>query len=223
MAMDGPKHDRLQQQARRDGDIWAVHLPLPFGADARSSLQMIHAGQIARTVEIAGREAATVSRWLEVPDRGSVFAATRAGALEIRADGTWESRSSDAASSIARDPASGTIGVVGARVERWDGARFQPVLFSLRHPRWAGGRLGPGSPIDLAIDGSGTWHVLYPGGVLALLRPDAGAADILDPEDGVPPTAVRLLTEPRSGDVFVGSDGEGVAIVGRARGTGRLP
>jgi hypothetical protein len=169
---------------------------------------------VARTVEIAGREAATVARRLEVPERDSVFAATRAGALEIRADGTWERRSVDAASSIARDPASGTIGVVGARVERWDGARFQPVLFSLQHPRWARGKLGAGSPIDLAIDGRGTWHVLYPGGVIALLRPDAGAADILDPEDGIPPTAVRLLADPRTGEVFVGSDGEGVAIVG---------
>ncbi|HEV8700671.1 MAG TPA: hypothetical protein VGV60_05310 [Candidatus Polarisedimenticolia bacterium] len=214
--LQGPYVQRVL--ARRDGDIWAVHLPLPFGADARSSLQMIHAGRVARTVEIAGREAATVARWLEVPGRDSVFAATRAGVLEIRADGTWERRSTDAASSIARDPVSGTIGVVGARVERWDEARLQPVLFSLRHPRRARGKPGAASPIDLAIDGRGIWHVLYPGGVIALLRPDAGAADILDPEDGVPPTAVRLLADPRTGDVFVGSDGEGVAIVGATVG-----
>jgi hypothetical protein len=103
----------------------------------------------------------------------------------------------------------------------WFRKRFRPVLFSLRHPRWPSGRFAPGSPIDLAIDRRGAWHVLYPGGVLAILHPDSAVAEILDPEDGVPPTALRLLAHPKTGEVFVGSDGEGVAIVGPAKGAVR--
>jgi len=215
LGTDGGLHSPhlLRLLSRRSGDIWIAHTPTPFGPTAGGALQFIRDSRVVRTRRIADRRLATISRWVEVPERDAVFAATQAGVIELSAEGSPTRRSVYAASSIARNPATGTIGVVGATVERWTDDRFRPVLFRLDHPRWPTGSFQAGSPIDLAIDAADTWYVLFPGGVLALLGPGGDLIGLLDSEDGIPGSARRLLAPGGTGNVFVGSLTEGLVVV----------
>ena len=203
----------LRLLALRSGEIWFSHTPMPFGKGAGAALQMVQNGKVIHTVEIPDRNLATIGRWIEVPERKSVFAATRAGVVEFHKDGTVTRLSRNSASSIARDPHTGLIGAVGTAVERWDGERFIPVLFRVDHPRWPRGRFYAGAPIDLAIDRDGTWYLLFREGILVLLDSEGNFVGLMDPEDGIPPTARRLLAHPATGDIFVGSSGEGPVVV----------
>lgn len=203
----------LRILVRRSGDIWIAHPPMPFGTQGNSSIQIIQGNRVGRTIEVQSRELSTISRWLEVPERQSLFAATRAGVAEINKGGAISLLSTDSAASIARDPHTGAVGVVGAAVKRWDGKRFVPVLFRIDHPRWPKGQYQIGSPTDIAIDRNGIWYLLYNRGVLALLDSQGQFLNLLDAEDGIPPTARRLLSDRESGDVFVGSNAEGLVVV----------
>lgn len=194
------------------GDTWLAHTPMPFAAYGGPALEMLRHGSIVHTLEMADSSLATIGDWEEVPERGSIFAATRAGVVEIGTDGTWTRLSKNSVSTIARDAHSGALGVAGSAIERWDGERFVPVLFQVNHPRWTKGRFQPGSPIDLAIDRPGTWYLLFSNGILVQLDAQGRFAGIMDPEDGIPPTASRLLVHPASGDVLVGSN-EGLVVV----------
>jgi hypothetical protein len=149
---------------------------------------------------------------VEVPERNAVFAATRAGVVEIRADGSFVRLSNDAVSSITREPRTGTIAAVGTSIQRWENQRFAPVLFSMNHPRWPAGQFQAGAPSDVAIDKSGVWYLLF-NGVVVLLDPQGRFSGLLDAEDGIPPTARRLLAHPETGDVLVGSAGEGLTVI----------
>lgn len=203
----------LRLLARGAGDIWVMHTPMPFGDKAGAALQILQNDTVARTVKVDNRNVATVGRWVEVPERGSVFAATRAGVVEISEDGTFTRLSRNSASSIARAPRAGSIGAVGSAIERWDGSRFVPVLSRVDHSRWPRGQYYPGSPIDLAIDAAGHWYLLYSGGVLLILGTDGRFLGLMDPEDGIPPTARRLLAHPTTGDIFLGSGTEGAVVI----------
>lgn len=77
----------------------------------------------------------------------------------------------------------------------------------------AQGGLDTGQPLDLAIDRLGQWYVLFGGGLVALLDREGGFLGIMDPEDGIPPSARRLLSHPVTGDAFIGSATEGLVIV----------
>ncbi len=188
---------------------------MPFGGRAGAALQIVRDDNVVLTVDVDNRNVATVGRWVEVPERGSVFAATRAGVVEISEDGTFTRLSRNSASSIARAHRTGSIGAVGSAIERWDGSRFVPVVFRADHARWPRGQYYPGSPIDLAIDGAGRWYLLYSGGVLLFLGSDGRFLGLMDPEDGIPPTAGRLLAHPTTGEIFVGSRTEGVVVISR--------
>lgn len=204
----------LRLLALRSGEVWVAHSPLPVTGMEGAAVQVISGDHVVRTVAIGGREAATIGSWVEVPERSSVFAATRAGVVEIRGDGSLELRSGNSASLIARDPTTGSLGVSGATLERWDWERFVPVLFRLEHPRQPIDGVRAGPPIDLAIDKTGLWWLLYRGGLVALLRPDGEFAGVMDPEDGIPPTARRILAHPSTGEIIVGSDHEGILVIG---------
>jgi hypothetical protein len=203
----------LRLLARRSGDLWIAFSPQPFGRGAGAALQVLRDGRVVHTTEVAQRELATIGRWVEVPERNSVFAATRAGVVEIDSEGRFVRLSTNSASSITREPRTGLIAAVGTTIERWNGRGFVPVLFDIHHPRSFGKPVYLGAPSDIAIDRSGTWYVLFPEGVVALLDSRGRPIGVLDREDGIPPTAARLLADPRTGQVVVGSQGEGVVVI----------
>src|SRR6185503_10311041 len=111
----------------------------------------------------------------------------------------------------------GAIGVSGSAVGRWMGERLAPVLFALDGGRRRALRRLPGDPIDIAIDRTGAWHLLYREGLLATLSRDGRLLDVLDTEDGIPATARRLLADPETGELFVGSAQDGLAVVDPVR------
>ena len=203
----------LRLLARRSGDIWLAYSPQPFGAKAGAAIQILQGNRVARTVEIASREIATIGRWIEVPERNSAFAATPAGVVEVREDGMMTRLSTDAVSAIVRNAQTGMIGVVGTVIQRWDSQRFVPMLFRVDHPRSPTGQFYPGSPIDIAIDKAGIWYLLFNNGILALLNRDGGFLATLDAEDGIPVTARRLLAHLETGDIFIGSNSEGLIAI----------
>lgn len=201
---------RLARILWRDaGELW-VATP-PTVSRQKATIHVLRGGSVARRLEIEGGDTGTISDWVSVPERSSVFAATRAGVVEITADGSFRRLSAYGASAIARDAVTGAVGAAGTAVSRWSGERFEPVLFGLRGPRL--GSFTAGSPIDLAIDPRGFWYLLFQGGVLARLRPGEEALEVLDPEDGIPTTALALLAHPETGVLFVGSAQEGVVVV----------
>ena len=205
----------LRLLSYRLGETWLSYTPMPFGSNAGAALQVLQGDKVVRTIKIGDRNLATIGRWIGVQERKSIFAATRAGVVEIDEDGTITRLSKNSASSIARDSNSGVIGAVGTAIERWDGKRFSPVLFRVDHPRWQKGEFYTGAPIDLAIDKTGTWYVLFRDGILALLDSEGHFLNLLDPEDGIPPTAQRLLAHSVTGDIFVGSSSESLFVIAR--------
>ena len=205
--------DILRLLTRPSGETWVSYTPQPFGTDSRAAVEVLREDQVINTIPLVDRDLATIGRWVDVPERNSVFAATRAGVVEFQADGSFARVSINSASSIARDPATGSIGVVGTSVERWDGRQFLPVLFALDYPGYPKGQFPAGSPFDVAIDRTGIWYLLYQNGILALLDPDGRFLGVLGPEDGMPATSRALLADPQTGDVFVGSGLEGIVVV----------
>jgi hypothetical protein len=148
-------------------------------------------------------ELATMGGWVEMPERDSVWAATRAGVVEIARDGTRTTLHPASVTAIARSGQN--VGVVGTGVARWNGSSFEPVLFSIQDPRRPGQHHMPGAPVDLAIDQDGRWFILARGGAVVVLGPDGTFLALLDARDGIPPSAARLLVDPGTGDVVVGS------------------
>jgi hypothetical protein len=194
----------------KSGDAWISHLPMPFGQSSSGALQLLSGTRITRTVRLDDRNTATVGGAIQRPENTGLMLATAAGVIEIGSDGSLKRMSSNTVSSIARNAAGNTIGVVGTSVERWDKTRFLPVVFRVEHPRWPAGRFVAGSPIDLAIDLRGFWYVLYGGGVLAVLEENGRFAGLLDSEDGIPATATRVLALPWRSGCLVGSSQEGL-------------
>ena len=206
----------LRLLARSAGGFGIAFTPLPLGEDSGGGVVLVRKGRVTRTVPIRDRALATIGRWVEVPERRSIFAATPAGVLEIDETGALRLRSNRPASSIARDPRRGTIAASGSAIERWDGERFLPVLFRLGLPGRAEAPGLTGDPIDVAIDPSGCWYLLYARGLLAVLDAAGNARGTLGTGDGIPPTARRLLAA--GDDILVGSTREGLAVVRGACG-----
>lgn len=163
-----------------------------------------------------GEGLATVGGWVEMPERDSVWAATRAGVVEIARDGTRTTLYPGSVTAIARSGRH--VGVVGTGVARWNGASFEPVRFSIRDPRRPGQQSMPGAPVDLAIDREGRWFILARGGAVAVLGADGAFLALLDARDGIPVSAARLLVDPATGDIIVGSRREGPHRIRFARG-----
>ena len=67
--------------------------------------------------------------------------------------------------------------------------------------------------MDLAITSAGEWYVLFAGGRVVILDRQGQYRGLLDGQDGVPSSARRLLLDPASGDLLVGSMREGIAVV----------
>jgi len=207
--------DLLRILALPSGETWLAYTPQPFGPTPNAGLQLLQDGQVLRTVELTDRDMATIGDWVFVPERGTVFAATRAGVVEIGSDGSLTRLSRNSATAIARDPSGGVIGVVGVAIERWQVDRFVPLLFQVNHPRRPAGGFHLASPVDLAIAPDGVWYLLFQNGVLVLLDPQGQPLGVLDAEDGLPASARRLLADPTTGEVFVGSN-EGLVVISPA-------
>ena len=206
-------NDVLRVLTRRSGEIWLLHAPVPFGFSGVAAFEILKKNKVVKTVELKDANFATVGRWVLVPGRQAVWAASRTGVFEIHDDGSIKLLSSNSTSSIAHDPVGGSIGVVGSSIEKWESDRFTPVLFRVDHPRWPYGRFRSGDPSDLAIDRTGTWYLLFKGGLIAVLSCKGDLLGILDSEDGVPSTARSLLANPLTGDVIVGSGNEGLLVI----------
>lgn len=204
--------------ALRSGEIWLAYRPLPFGTQSGGAIQVLKDGELVDTFKMPDRGTATIGRWIELPERRSIFAATRDGVVEIRRNGSMVALSPNPATSIARNSATGLVGAVGSTVERWDGQKFVPLFYQVVHPRRPRAMYSPGSPIDIAFDNRNFWYVLYNHGVLAILDSKFQFLNILDIEDGIPQTSQRLLTVPGTADVFIGSTSEGVVTVSAAEG-----
>jgi hypothetical protein len=159
---------------------------------------------------------ATVGGWVEMPERDAVWAATRAGVIEIARDGTRTTLYPGSVAAIVRSGRH--VGVVGTGVARWNGASFEPVRFAVHDPRRPGQRQMPGAPVDLAIDREGRWFLLARGGAVVVLDPDGAFLALLDARDGIPASAARLLVDPATGDVLVGSRREGAHRIHLSRG-----
>lgn len=201
----------------RSGETWVAFTPMPFGQGGGAALQLLRGDEILRTIDIQDRNLATISRWVEVPERASVFAATRIGVVEIDAEGTLTRLSKNGATSVSRNPTTGTMGAVGNTVEEWDGQRFVPVLFRVDHPRSMKGQYYAGTPIDVAVDRRDFWYVLFNKGVLVILDSQGEFLGLMDGEDGIPSSARRMLLDPASGDLIIGSSREGLVVVPTAK------
>jgi len=79
--------------------------------------------------------------------------------------------------------------------------------------RWRKGQFYAGSPIDVVIDNTGSWYLLFNRGIVVLLDSEGGFLNVMDWEDGIPPSSRRLLLHPATGDLFVGSGREGLVVV----------
>ena len=159
---------------------------------------------------------ATVGGWIEMPERDAIWAATRAGVIEIARDGKRTTLYPGSVAAIARSGRH--VGVIGTGVARWNGASFEPVRFEVHDPRRPGQRHMPGAPIDLAIDRDGRWFLLGRGGSVVVLDPEGGFLALFDGRDGIPASAARLLVDPATGDVIVGSRREGAHRIHLSRG-----
>ncbi len=205
----------LQLLPVRSGAVWAVLGSTPFDQAVKHNVQVIEGDRVAASFALADRRAGAVSDMLEVPERGAVWAATGMGVLELRRDGSSVRISQYATAALARGGKA--IGAVGSTVERWNGERFEAVLFRVDHPRVAGGYV-PGHPVDLAIDSAGRWFLLYSNGVVVLLDAGGSFLGLLDAEDGIPSTSRRLIVVPEAvpeaGQVLVGSSREGTVALG---------
>ena len=201
-------HGPYRVLVRHGGELWIGYPPLPFGGASNATVQVLRDERVVRTIALEERESGTITRWLEVESMDAVVAATPAGLVALRSDGSRVRRSSDAVSSIAQDRGTGSLGAAGTVIGRWRGERLEPVLFGLP----AGRSSLHGNPIDLAIDSSGRWYLLYDEGLIARLTPDGRLLDTLDVADGIPRTASRLLAHPPTGDVLIGSRDQGMTV-----------
>jgi len=213
----GPKeglvsNDLLRLLALSSGKVWLAFTPQPFGPNSNAGLQLLTDSSIEQTIELKDRDAATIGDWIEVPERGTVFAATRAGVFEISLDGSIQRLSVNPVSAIARNSEGSIIGVAGATIERWDGNHFVPLLFQIDHPRWPRGKFYLSAPIDLAINEQGDWFLLFKNGVLVLLDSQGSPLGLMDTEDGIPASSRKLLLNPGNGELFIGGT-EGLVMI----------
>ncbi len=133
----------------------------------------------------------------------------------MRSDGSHERLTTSPMTAIARGT-NGGVGAVGTTVERWDGTRFQPVVFQLADRRAPGRRVEAGEPIDLCIDPKRRWHVLFKKGVLVTLSEKGAVERLLTPADGLPASAARVLWNERGGYLIVGAPTVGLYWVAQS-------
>jgi hypothetical protein len=181
-----------------------------------SSARLRRIGRAGASDAVGAEELGTVGDWVEMPERGAVWAATRAGVVEIARDGTRTTLYPGSVTAIARSGRH--VGVVGTGVARWNGRSFEPLLFSIRDARRPGRPLVAVAPVDLAIDKLGRWFILARGGTVAVLDAGGSFLALLDGRDGIPASAARLLLDPGSGDILVGSRRDGPYRIRLSRG-----
>jgi hypothetical protein len=201
--------DLLNLLALRSGALWVAVGASPFAPAGQADLQAIEGDRVTASYELGRARGGAIGDLLEMADRGTVWAATALGVLEVGRDGSPQRLSQYATTALARDPRTGAVGAVGSTIERWESGRFVPVLFRIDHPRAVAGGYAPGHPVGLAIDSAGRWVLLYSNGVIVLLDATGSFLGVLDAEDGIPPTSRRLLAVPAAREVLVGSGHEG--------------
>jgi|GEM_PF-2902036 len=197
----------------KSGLLWLVYPPFPFRGQSGAGIQFYDGISGGRFIPLEDQTLATIGDLLYVPERGTVFTAGAVGVLEFYDDGRFERRSVNLVSGIDRDPKTGEVVVVGTAIERWDGQRFQPVLFRADHPRLSPGKFYLRPAKDIAIDSRGKWHVLFPEGYLLTMDAKGNVSRVLDYEDGVPKTSRKLLYHAASNSLAVGTESEGMIFI----------
>lgn len=199
------------------GQLWLVYRPLPL-PNARGGIHRFDGLREVSFTALGEGAYATINDLLHHPQRGTVFTAGVAGVLEFDAEGRFERRSTQPAAALAMDPASGSMVAVGGAVERWDGERFQPVFFQIVDPRHPPGTFALASALDIAIDRRGEWFILYPEGHLLQLSPAGMFRRLFQPEEGIPPSAQRLLYLRVSDQLAIGSTHHGMVLMALGKG-----
>jgi hypothetical protein len=181
--------------------LWVTSGASPF-SNTGAGLHFIAKDGASRFVPLPDKQVQPSGRLLSWPD-GRVWVGTRIGIVEAEPGGSSRRVSGDRVEALYRNASLGLIGAVGATVQRWDGGRMQPVLFAAS-PR------ATGHPIDLVIDDTGRWLILYSGGHLVLLDDQREFVATLGVANGIPPSSRRLLYLPHTREVLVGTAREGV-------------
>ena len=147
--------------------------------------------------------------------QGRVWVGSRAGVLQLGADGRITPLSSNAVHSLFGNREHPEwVAAVGSSIERWTGERFEPVPFAL--PAQAAAPYAPlAHPVDVVIDNRGRWSILYANGAIVLLDAQARFERILGYNEGVPASACKLLHITASDEVLIGSRSEGLFVLRR--------
>ncbi|MCI0724619.1 MAG: hypothetical protein L0338_37490 [Acidobacteria bacterium] len=212
---DGLKRTGIWHLLRhpKSGLLWLIYPPYPFRGPSGGGIQFYDGSSGGTFVPLPDQTVATIGDLLYVPERGTVFTAGAVGVLEFYENGRFERRSVNLVSGIDRNSRTGEIVVVGTAIERWDGRRFQPVLFRVNHPRLPAGKFYLRPARDIAIDTRGDWHVLFPGGYLLTMDAQGNVKRLLDYEDGVPRSSRKLLYHAASSSLAVGTESEGMIFI----------
>jgi hypothetical protein len=190
-------NELLTMLVRANGELWVAGVPTPVGG---GGVQILVNDRPTRTIDLGSTELHTLRDWIEIPERSSVFAATRGGVVELKSDGSPMVVNRNAAVGIARQPA-GAMVAVGDFVENWNGTDFTPI--GGHRPAPAGGGVSSG-PVDVVIEADGAWVILYADGYLSVIDPSGHYLLGFSNATGVPPMAQRLLLLAGGGRVVVG-------------------
>ena len=138
---------------------------------------------------------------------GEAWFASSAGVGKATPEGEFMLLSSSRVQQIFANKETGAIVAVGAHIEVWNGQRFEPVLFDLPgdFPE-----TGIGHPIDVVVDDSSTWWILYSTGRLLRLKRDRTIAELYGDESGIPPSTRSLLFLPDKRRLLLGTRDEGL-------------
>jgi hypothetical protein len=196
--------DLLALLATASGDLWVAGVPGPFNNGAGGGVQILRGDRPVSKIPFSGAAMATVTDWIEVPERRSVFATTADRVVEIKPDGTLTLLSTDSTFvAIARQPGGTTMGVAGSIIGRWDGSLFS-MAFSEQVRPLPTGATDP-SPVGLVIDARGVWFLLFHDAVFSAVAADGTWLGSLDHESGIPASPNRLLALRDGGRLLVGS------------------
>ena len=203
--------------ALRSGELWLSHLPSPVRSPTAPALELWDGRTVAHSLPLHSKELTTVGDWIELEEPGVVWAATRAGVVEIRGGGELLQRSTGSA--VAIDRRGERVVAAGATILSWtkETQRFVPILFQAQHPRRRPNSYAPGPVLDVALDDNGGLFLLHRGGVVLYLDPEGVFTGVLDDEDGIPSSARKLLFHPGTASLLVGSTLEGLVELHLAR------
>jgi len=200
--------------------LWLAYRPSPSespGSWPQGALQLLNAGPgqpaLAPPRPLADRLVGPLADLLVLPSGDAFFAAGGGGIFQLVDGGPVERRSNRPALALARNPDTGDILGVGPGVQRWDGARWQPVTSIASHPRFAVGGFALRPALTATPDDQGGWFVLHAGGQLTRRDGAGRILRVFDAEDGIPTTANTLRFDAPTATLAIGSVDQGVVLL----------